>query len=72
MAKIFNVNGVCMPAKHYMVDLQTRLEEIKMMVDAGPYFTIHKARQYGKTTILRALANYLSRNIRLSAWTFRE
>lgn len=29
------------------------------MIDAGKYFTINKARQYGKTTILTALADYL-------------
>lgn len=29
------------------------------MVDAGQYFTINKARQYGKTTVLRALAQFL-------------
>lgn len=59
MAKIFNVNGVCMPDIHYMVDLQTRLEAIKAMVDAGQYFVIQKARQYGKTTTLQALTRYL-------------
>lgn len=59
MAKIFNVNGVCRPDKHYMVALKSRLEEIKTMVDARAYFTINRARQYGKTTILRALEDYL-------------
>lgn len=29
------------------------------MVDDGAYFTINKARQYGKTTMLQALAHYL-------------
>lgn len=72
MAKIFNVNGVCTPAKHYMVDLQTRLEEIKMMVDAGSYFTIHKARQYGKTTILRALADYLRQEYTVVSLDFQR
>lgn len=55
MNKVFNVNGACKPAKHYMVDLKPRLEEIKTMVDDGQYFTINRARQYGKTTVLRAL-----------------
>ncbi|MDE6221118.1 MAG: AAA-like domain-containing protein, partial [Lachnospiraceae bacterium] len=59
MRKIFNVNGVCVSDLHYMVDLENRLEAIKAMVDAGQYFTINKARQYGKTTTLRALAGYL-------------
>ena len=29
------------------------------MVDEKKYFTINRARQYGKTTTLKALANYL-------------
>ena len=59
MAKIFNVAAVCIPEKHYMVNLDERLEKIKKMVDAGDYFTINRARQYGKTTTLRALGRYL-------------
>ncbi|MCD8134099.1 MAG: ATP-binding protein [Clostridiales bacterium] len=59
MAKKFNVYGACRPAKHYMVDLASRLEKIKNMVDDGDYFTINRARQYGKTTIMRMLAHYL-------------
>ncbi|MCD8021907.1 MAG: AAA-like domain-containing protein [Lachnospiraceae bacterium] len=59
MTRIFNVNGTCRPDLHYMVDLSSRLAAIKTMVDAGNYFTINRARQYGKTTTLTALANYL-------------
>ena len=59
MPKYFNVTGACRSSKHYMVDLTSRLEEIKKMIDDGQYFTINRARQYGKTTILRALVNYL-------------
>ncbi|MCD8023080.1 MAG: 9-O-acetyl-N-acetylneuraminate esterase, partial [Lachnospiraceae bacterium] len=59
MAKIFNVTGTCMPDRHYMVDLTSRLEAIRKMVDAGDYFMINRGRQYGKTTTLAALATYL-------------
>ena len=52
MAKIFNVNGACRPGQHYMVNLEPKLREIKAMVDAGEYFVINRARQYGKTTTL--------------------
>jgi hypothetical protein len=38
-----------------MVDLSGRIQEIKKLVDAGRYFTINRARQYGKTTTLKAL-----------------
>lgn len=56
MAKKFNVTGLCVPSKHYMVDLSDRVSEIMEMVDSGAYFSINRARQYGKTTTLAALA----------------
>ena len=59
MPKIFNVTGACRPDRHYMVDLGSRLKIIRSMVDDGEYFSINRARQYGKTTILRALTQYL-------------
>ena len=62
MAKIFNVNGACRPGQHYMVNLEPKLREIKAMVDAGEYFVINRARQYGKTTTLYALADYLKKD----------
>lgn len=62
MAKLFNTTGYCDPQLHYMVDLSGRLAEIRKMVDAGAYFSINKARQYGKTTILMALADYMEKD----------
>ncbi len=50
--KKFNTTGVCIPSKHYMVDLSERVAEIGKMVDDGKYFTINRARQYGKTTTI--------------------
>lgn len=72
MPKTFNVNGACRPAKHYMVDLESRLKEIKYMVDAGEYFTINRARQYGKTTILRTLADYLKKDYVIVSLDFQK
>ena len=59
MALTFNVTGACDPQLHYMVDIRKRLEEIRALVDAGAYFTINRARQYGKTTTLNALSDFL-------------
>ena len=59
--KQFNTTGICIPAKHYMVDISERLKEIRKMVDAGMYFCINRGRQYGKTTTLGALANDLEK-----------
>ncbi len=57
--KEFNTTAVCIPSKHYMVDLTERVSQIKTLVDEGKYFTINRARQYGKTTTLTALINAL-------------
>ena len=59
MQRVFNTTGICIPEKHYMVNLDQRLHQIRKLVDAGKYFTINRARQYGKTTTLRALAELL-------------
>ena len=59
--KKFNTTAVCVPSKHYMVDLSERIKEIKKMIDAGMYFTINRARQYGKTTTIAALKQVLIR-----------
>ncbi|MBR1743787.1 MAG: AAA-like domain-containing protein [Lachnospiraceae bacterium] len=59
--KEFNTTAVCIPSKHYMVDLSEKVAEIKKLVDAGKYFTINRARQYGKTTTLTALKVFLSK-----------
>ena len=59
MSKVFNVSADCKPDLHYMVDISEQLGQIKEMVDAGQYFTINRARQYGKTTTLNALENIL-------------
>ena len=57
--KVFKTTGLCNPTKNYMVDITKRLEAIKVMVDNGDYFTINRARQFGKTTTLSALEKYL-------------
>lgn len=60
MERYFNTEGLCVPEKHYMVCLDDRLSKIKrLFVDRGKYFVISRGRQYGKTTTLRALAEYL-------------
>lgn len=59
LEKIFNTSAVCIPEFHYMVDLSSRLQKMKQMIDAGQYFVINRARQYGKTTLLRALKKSL-------------
>lgn len=59
MKKRFNSTGVCVPRKHYMVDISNKLNEIKTLIDNEFYFTINKPRQYGKTTTLSQLKKLL-------------
>jgi len=58
--KRFNVTGTCVPGKHYMVDTGKKLKEIIKLIDDEHYFTINRARQYGKTTTLHLLEKALS------------
>jgi hypothetical protein len=62
MRKKFNTTGVCIPEKHYMVDVSGKIAKIMEMIAAGEYFTITKPRQYGKTTILYLLTRELRKN----------
>jgi len=57
--KRFNVTGICLPGKHYMVDVSNKVSQIAAMVERGDYFTINRARQYGKTTTLWLLDDEL-------------
>lgn len=71
MGKVFNTDGYCDPEINYMVNLTERLEEIRAMVDAEKYFVINRARQYGKTTILTALADYLAEDYEVISLDFQ-
>ena len=55
MKKEFNTTGSCNPEWHYMVDTSAKLAKIEEYIDDGLYFTINRARQFGKTTTLKAL-----------------
>ncbi|MCL2284598.1 MAG: AAA-like domain-containing protein [Fibromonadales bacterium] len=57
----FNVTGQCMPNQDYMVDISNKISQIMVMVERGDYFTINRARQYGKTTTLWRLDDELVR-----------
>ncbi len=42
-----------------MVDISEKVRQIMVMVEKGQYFTINRARQYGKTTTIRQLEKVL-------------
>jgi hypothetical protein len=73
MRRYFNTEGLCDPWEHYMVSLDERLEQIKrLFIDRGKYFVINRGRQYGKTTTLRALAEYLKEDYIVLSLDFQQ
>ena len=60
MRKEFNVTGSCNPQWHYMVNTEKRFESVESLIAKGKYFTINRARQYGKTTMLNMIWRNLS------------
>ncbi|MDR0370488.1 MAG: hypothetical protein LBH80_01340, partial [Prevotellaceae bacterium] len=58
--RYFNIAGPCNSTDHYMIDAATRLKGVEQLIDQKQYFVIHAARQSGKTTCLKDLANRLN------------
>ena len=48
-----------------------RLEQMKAMIDAGKYFTINRASQFGKTTTLKALERFLENDYTVISLDFQ-
>lgn len=67
----FNSTGLCVPRKHYMVDISGRVEQMRAMVERGDYFCVNRARQYGKTTSLVALRRALADDYAVAGLDFQ-
>lgn len=73
MRRYFNTEGQCEPEVHYMVNIDERLEKIKRRyIERGSYFIINRGRQYGKTTTLRLLVDYLKEEYFVISLDFQE
>lgn len=70
MDKRFNSTGVCIPSMHYMVDIKSKVNKIKAMVDRGDYFVINRPRQYGKTTTMFILEQTLKEDCLIISISF--
>ena len=71
--KYFNTEGQCSPSIHYMVNLDQRLKTIKeRYIERGTYFIINRGRQYGKTTTLLLLADYLKTDYLVLLFDFQD
>jgi len=60
MAKEFNTSVTCDPKRHYMVDVTQKMKVFERLIDNGNYFTITRARQFGKTSALKWIYNHLN------------
>ena len=58
--RYFNTAGPCNRAEHYMIEAASRLQGVEQLIDMEQYFVIHAARQSGKTTYLKDLAQRLN------------
>ncbi|TAF66663.1 MAG: AAA family ATPase [Cytophagales bacterium] len=59
MQKRFNDTGLCIPTKHFMVDISHKMEKIMALIENGDYFTMNRPRQFGKTTTYHFLYTFL-------------
>lgn len=55
MKKSFNITGLCVPNRNYMVNITNKLNQVIDLIEQNKYFTINRARQYGKTTMLSTI-----------------
>ncbi|MCP4149373.1 MAG: ATP-binding protein, partial [bacterium] len=62
MKRFFTTAGPIKTDKHYYIPPLSRLnfEEILSLIEQEKYFVLHAPRQTGKTSLLRALMNYLN------------
>ena len=59
--KRFNTTGKMIASQHYMVPIDRQVNEAAKLVESGMYFCINRGRQYGKTTTLAFLQDYLEK-----------
>ncbi len=63
MGLFFNTEGPIIPQDHYHIDPLKRvnLDEILLSFEQKKYFVLHAPRQTGKTTLVKALMDYLNK-----------
>ncbi len=70
--KEFNITGNCVPERHYMCDVSGKMDYISGLVKKGHYFAITRGRQYGKTTLINLISNYLDSDYLVVPLSFEE
>lgn len=66
----FNAAGVCIENMHYMVNTSDKINKILIYIENGEYFTINRARQYGKTTTLLNIEKRLNEKYNVLSISF--
>ena len=46
--RYFNTEGLCVPNKHYIVDITERIKAIRKYVDADKFLTINRGDSMGR------------------------
>ncbi len=71
--KRFNTTGVCVPSLHYMADTSKMVRRIITdYIEPGEYFTMNRARQFGKTTTLEFLYRELKEDYLVISISFES
>lgn len=70
MTRTFNTAGPCDPRAHYMLSPERRIPSVRQLIEDWSYFVLHAARQSGKTTSIRALAQTLTAEGKFAALAF--
>lgn len=71
--KCFNTAGICIPENNYMADVSDKVGQIvDQYISFGKYFTINRARQYGKTTTLYLLEERLKKDYIVLSLSFES
>ncbi len=71
MPKRFCITGTCIPDKNYMVDISGRIDMIiHDYIECGQYFTINRARQFGKkkTVLWRCQTEFLRHSFMIPSY----
>ncbi|MBQ3657552.1 MAG: AAA-like domain-containing protein [Bacteroidales bacterium] len=72
MAKEFNTEVTCDPKLHYMVDTTNKMKVFERLIDRKKYFTINRARQFGKSTSLKWIYTHLNGEYLVVSLSFED
>ena len=72
MARQFNTVVTCDPKRHYMVDTTNKMKVFERLINNGNYFTINRARQFGKSTSLKWIYNHLNGEYLVVSLSFED